>query len=101
MAHSANDLPPLVRELAPDVPAATTDHLQAADARLAAPTPEQVRAADGVFTARKEQDKGGDIMALWSSALVLHDLAVEAFQPPEEDDERKHISTDEDEPERE
>jgi hypothetical protein len=86
MSHDANDLPPLVREVAPENPALHADWTHAAEARLEPPTTEQVRAADGVFTPHPEQPAEA-LFGLWSSTLILHGLAVETFQASTDEEE--------------
>jgi hypothetical protein len=67
-------------------------------------TPEQVRAVDAAFTEHsKESDQVLGLIGLWTSALVLHDVAVETFDPPageleeeaggddEDDDDNPHL----------
>src|SRR5262249_40957840 len=64
------------------------EHALAAEAALPPPSPEQVRAADEVFTHSQEGRAVAGMLGLWTSALLLHDLAVEHFEsPPEEDEE--------------
>src|SRR5207244_12590579 len=96
MSCDDTQLQPLVHELSPEVPAVAADWTHAAEARLAPPTSEQVRAADNVFAPRKEPETAAGLLGLWSSALILHDLAVETFNVPEEDDAQK-MSPDEEE----
>jgi hypothetical protein len=69
---------------------------------LHTPTPEEVRAAEAVFAQpNKESDQVLGLLGLWTSALVLHDVAVETFDPPadekeeaagdDEDDDHPHL----------
>ncbi len=88
MTGDANELPPLIREVTPEVPAVLTDLTYATDARLSVPTADQVRAADGAFAPGSEQETVAALMGLWSSALILHDLAVDTFKAPKEPDDQ-------------
>jgi hypothetical protein len=71
---------------------------------LHAATPEEVRAVEAVFAHHnhKESDQVLGLLGLWTSALVLHDVAVETFDPPageleeeagedEDDDDHPHL----------
>jgi hypothetical protein len=71
-----------------DVTAQTPPPAPAAD--LPAPTAEQVRAADRVFTATHQHNAAETVLGLWTGALILHDLAVEHFAADKtEEEERK------------
>ena len=62
--------------------------VEAPSVALPAPTPEQVRAADGVFTERhKESETVAGLIGMWTGVLLLHDLAVEHLDAPEEDEQ--------------
>jgi hypothetical protein len=62
--------------------------VEAPGAELSAPTPEQVRAADGVFTEHhKESDTVVGLIGMWTGVLLLHDLAVEHLDRPDEDEQ--------------
>ena len=56
-------------------------------AHLPAPTAEQVRAADGVFTSPHEGQKVLGMLGMWTGVLLLHDLALEHFEGREDDEE--------------
>jgi hypothetical protein len=60
--------------------------VEAPSAALPAPTPEQVRAADGVFADRKESDTVAGLIGMWTGVLLLHDLAVEHLDRPDEEE---------------
>lgn len=89
MSHEPIEVPPVVRMATPEVPPASADWTHAAEARLTPPTAEQARAADGVFAMRQDREPLADMIGLWASALVLHDVAVETFQQPEEERKKK------------
>ncbi len=59
--------------------------VEAPGAALPAPTPEQVRAADGVFAGRKESETVAGLIGMWTGVLLLHDLAVEHLDRPKEE----------------
>ncbi len=69
------------------------------DARVQPPStlvaePEQARAVEAVFAAQKdESEKVAGLMALWTGALVLHDIALDTFSKSagelEEDEEEE------------
>ena len=62
---------------------------EAPGVELAAPTPDQVRAADGVFTEHhKESETVAGLIGMWTGVLLLHDLAIEHFDVPADEDER-------------
>jgi hypothetical protein len=70
-----------------------TTHVQAPDlarlspTRMADPSPEQVQAADGIFAERHEASVIAGLAGLWTSALLLHDLAVEHFDVKDEEED--------------
>jgi hypothetical protein len=64
--------------------------VEAPSAVLPAPTAEQVRAADGVFTDHKESQAVAGVIGLWTGVLLLHDLALEHFDVPADEDEPRH-----------
>lgn len=71
------------------------------DEALPPATPERARAVEAVFTQQdKESDQVLGLLGLWTSALVLHDVAVETFDPPagELEDEAGGDDEDDDEP---
>ena len=52
------------------------------------PSADQVRATEAVFT--QQQDESHAVMGLlglWTGTLLLHDLAVEHFDTPDDEDE--------------
>ncbi len=58
------------------------------------PSPEQVRAAEAVFS-QQQQDRDSNVvlgmLGIWTSTVLLHDLALEHFwssQSDEEEEER-------------
>jgi hypothetical protein len=64
---------------------------------LPAATPEHVRAVEAVFSRQdKEADQVLGLLGLWTSALVLHDVAVETFDPPAGELEEEAGGDDED-----
>jgi hypothetical protein len=61
---------------------------EAPGVELAAPTPDQMRAADGVFTEHhKDSDTIAGLIGMWTGVLLLHDLAVEHLDRPDEDEQ--------------
>jgi hypothetical protein len=71
---------------------------------LAPATPEQARAVEAVFASQdREHHQVAGLLGLWTGALVLHDIAVETFDPPadekeeaaggggDEDDDHPHL----------
>lgn len=66
---------------------AVLDFARAGEGHLGPPTAEQVRTADGVFTQQQEQKQAADLMGMWASALMLHDLAREHLDRDEEERE--------------
>jgi hypothetical protein len=56
-------------------------------ARTAALSPEQVHAADGVFAQKDGASIIAGLAGLWTSALLLHDLAVEHFDVKDEEED--------------
>jgi hypothetical protein len=56
---------------------------------LATPTPEQARAADAVFSQKdKESAQVAGLVGMYMGAVMLHNLAVETFQPAVEEPKR-------------
>jgi hypothetical protein len=62
--------------------------VEAPSAALPAPSAEQVRAADGVFADHKESETVAGLIGMWTGVLLLHDLAIEHFDVPADEDER-------------
>jgi hypothetical protein len=60
-------------------------------AEIAAPIdPEQVRAADAVFSQQqKESDKVLGLIGLWTGTLLMHDIARETFDKSGEEKEEE------------
>jgi hypothetical protein len=57
------------------------------------PSPEQVRAAEAVFSQQQDRDSHAvlGMLGIWTSTVLLHDLALEHFwssQSDEEEEER-------------
>ena len=47
------------------------------------PTAEQIRAAEALFAAReRESEQVAGLLGLWTSAMILNDLATETFSHP-------------------
>jgi hypothetical protein len=47
------------------------------------PSPEQIRAAEAIFAAReRESQQVANLLGLWTSAMILNDLAAETFSHP-------------------
>ncbi len=66
------------------------------------PPPEQARAAEVYFTRQEENHLVAGLMGLWTSGLLLHDLAAEHFEGRDDLDEqrqRKKMRPDESEQE--
>ena len=49
------------------------------------PTPEQIQAAEAVFSQSHQPDPAFTLFAVWTSTILLRDLAFDAFSPSEED----------------
>ena len=65
-----------VQELQPPPPAEVA----------AAPSPDQVRAADAVFSQQdQESAQAAGLVGMYMGAVLLHNLAVETFQPAVEE----------------
>ncbi|HXG08432.1 MAG TPA: hypothetical protein VNK04_01455 [Gemmataceae bacterium] len=56
---------------------------------LTEPTPEEARAVEAVFAQQQESQVVAGLLGIWTSALVLHDLAVETFSAPADEDNRR------------
>jgi hypothetical protein len=62
--------------------------------------PEQVRALEAVFTAKeKESTSVAGLLGVLSGTMVLHDLAVDTFSGPVEEEEIEEKPDEKDEPE--
>jgi hypothetical protein len=80
---------PLIAAPAVAAPAVQADHAVPAEPPPA-PTQEQVRAADAVFTARSEEEQQvAALLGLYGGTLVAHDLLRETFGRSEEEDEEQ------------
>lgn len=58
------------------------------------PTPDQLHAVEAVFAAREEESQQvAQLLGLWTSVALMHDLAVDSFAahsgPVEPEEERK------------
>src|SRR6266699_3505773 len=55
------------------------------------PSPEQVRASEAVFSQEREANVSLGLLGIWTSTVLLHDLALEHFwtKRDEEDEEAK------------
>ncbi len=64
---------------------------------LETPTPEQVRAVEQVF-AQQEQESAtvANILGLYTSGVLLHNLVTDALTPTEEVKEKPRLKSDED-----
>lgn len=51
------------------------------------PSEEETRAVEAVFAQQDENRLVAGMIGLWTSALVMHDIAVETFSRSEEDEE--------------
>jgi hypothetical protein len=61
---------------------------------------QQVRALEAVFAAKdSENNNVAGLLAFWTGAMVLHDLAVETFSEPAGEVESEEKPDEEDEPE--
>jgi hypothetical protein len=59
------------------------------EARHVPLTPEQVRTADAVFAQREQESKQVmGLIGLWTSTLLLHDIAVDTFDTKDEEEEK-------------
>jgi hypothetical protein len=51
------------------------------------PTQEQIRAAEAIFAAKeRESQQVAGLLGLWTSAMILNDLATETFSEPAGDE---------------
>lgn len=60
-----------------------------AQSELVTPSPEQVAAANGLFAQDREARQVADLVGLWSSGLLLHQVVVDTFDTREEEEEEK------------
>jgi hypothetical protein len=98
MSHESHIvvLPPAgpVEELFPPPPA--PDRLQAPPT----PTPEEARAVEAVFAQQqKESNTVAGLVGMYTSAVMLHNLAVDALGAHREEQKEKPKLKDEEEPE--
>jgi hypothetical protein len=57
---------------------------------LATPSADQARAADAVFSQQdQESAQAAGLVGMYMGAVMLHNLAVDTFQPPVEEVKRK------------
>src|SRR4051794_7541951 len=84
---------PLTTEVAPQTALETPPVLQG---QMPAPTSEQIQTSDQVFSRPDEYRTVAGLIGLWTSVLVLHDLAVEAFETPAEEELAAEASPPED-----
>jgi hypothetical protein len=52
-------------------------------------TPEEAQAVEAVFAQEQENRLVSGLLGVWTSSLVLRDLAVETFSKPEDEDEEE------------
>lgn len=90
MTHEEINAVPLVKVVEQQQEPLAFD--RAGETQVTPPTAEQIHANDGVFTQQREQKQVADLLGLWASALMLHDLAVETFVVEKERDERENAS---------
>jgi len=66
--------------------------LQAPALDLPAPTPEQARATDAVFS-KEENAEAGAIMSLWAAGMIANELVRDAAAnlAKDDEDERKQV----------
>jgi hypothetical protein len=55
------------------------------EATLPSPTAEQTQAVDGVFTTPPQRDAAATLFGVWTSAMLLRDVAVDTFTSAEKD----------------
>lgn len=77
------DVPPTVAQEAP--PPALLDPAVVA-AQVSAPTAEQIQASDQVFSQPEDYSTVAGLAGLWTSIILLHDLAAEHLQAPSEEE---------------
>ena len=55
------------------------------------PSPEQVRAAEAVFSQQQDSDSHAvlGMLGIWTSTVLLHDLALEHFWSSQNDEEEE------------
>src|SRR5262249_2423455 len=56
---------------------------------LATPSPEQIAAANGVFAQDREAQQVANLLGLWTSAALMHQIVVDTFDTREEEAEEK------------
>jgi len=55
----------------------------------APPSAEQVRAAQAVFSQHSDANFAFGLLGVWTSTLLLHDLALETFSAPDDEEEER------------
>ena len=53
------------------------------------PSAEQVRAAQAVFSQHSDANFAFGLLGVWTSTLLLHDLALETFSAPADEEEER------------
>jgi hypothetical protein len=87
MSHDPIAAAPVTSNTAEAAALQAADRALAAEAALPPPSPDQVRTADEVFSHSQEGRAVAGVLGLWTGALLLHDLAVEHFESPPEEEE--------------
>ena len=65
------------------------DHAACATVVQAPPTPEQVAAAEAVFSQQKDGDMAYGLLGIWTSTVLLHDLMLDHFWTTGESEEEQ------------
>ena len=67
------------------------DHAGCATVVQSPPSPEQVRAAEAVFSQQQDSDSHAvlGMLGIWTSTVLLHDLALEHFWSSQSDEEEE------------
>lgn len=55
------------------------DEVPGATVAQAPPTPDQIQAAEAVFSQDPQTELAWGLLGVWTSSVLLHDLALEAF----------------------
>jgi hypothetical protein len=67
------------------------DEVPAATVSQVPPTPEQIQAAEAVFSQDPQTEMAWGLLGVWTSSVLLHNLALEAFSafPNDEKQEKQ------------
>ena len=65
------------------------DHAPGVTVVQSPPSPEQVRASEAVFSQERESNACLGLLGIWTSTVLLHDLALEHFWTSREDEDEE------------